>query len=58
VEPFGHEGGSAVEDAPAHDSDGTGVEVDAWAEAFAESSLLARPTSASVAVPAPSGAPR
>lgn len=57
VEPFGHEGGSAVEDVtPAHDHSTwhPRVEVDAWAEAFAESSLLARPTSASVAVSAPS----
>lgn len=54
LEHFGEEGGSAVEE-PALISDHSAwhprVEVDAWAEAFAESSLLWR--SAPVVAPAP-----
>jgi soluble lytic murein transglycosylase-like protein/LysM repeat protein len=47
VEPLGNEGGSAVDDPPpAHDHSAwyPRVDVDAWAEAFAESSLLGRST--------------
>jgi len=58
VEPLGDEGGSAAEDlASAHDHSAwhPRIEVDAWAEAFAESSLLSRSTPISpTALPAPS----
>jgi membrane-bound lytic murein transglycosylase D len=55
VEPLGDEGGSAAEDlTPAHDHSTwyPRVEVDAWAEAFAESSLLSRSISRSPSAPA------
>ena len=57
VEPLGDEGGSAVEDqAPTHDHSAwhPRIEVDAWAEAFAESSRLAWSAAASPIAPAPS----
>ena len=56
VEPLIDEGGSAAEN-PAPVSDHSWyprVEADPWAEAFAESSALARVTTSSAATPAPS----
>jgi membrane-bound lytic murein transglycosylase D len=57
VEPLGDEGGSAVEDQASPSDHSTWhprIEVDPWAEAFAESSLLARLNVPSPPAPAPS----
>jgi membrane-bound lytic murein transglycosylase D len=57
VEPLGEEGGSAIEDpAPPHDhfTWHPRIEVDPWAEAFAESSSLARSIPSGPTPPAPS----
>jgi membrane-bound lytic murein transglycosylase D len=56
VEPLGNEGGSAVDDpTPTHDPSAwyPRIEVDAWAEAFAESSLLGRSTPTTPTASAP-----